>query len=58
MQPSPEVAFKVGDKVRWKQPTEGVVSEVHRGYFCVDYGNGNTWSYDLKEEGEQFEIRK
>lgn len=44
----------VGTKVKWKQPTEGVISEVKPHYFFVKFKGPDPveWSFELEQINE------
>lgn len=48
------MTFQVGDKVKWKLPRKGIVTEVGEHYFCVMLGEHN-WSFEHSEV-DDFEI--
>lgn len=48
------MSFQVGDKIKWKLPRKGVVTEVTEHYFSVMLGDSE-WSFEHDQAGE-FEI--
>lgn len=47
----------VGTKVKWKKPTEGVISEVNPYYFCVKFDGPDPvdWSFE-NEQIDEFSV--
>lgn len=45
------MSFQVGDKIKWKLPRKGVVTEVSECYFSVMLGDSE-WSFEHDQTGE------
>lgn len=48
------MTFQVGDRIKWKLPRKGFVTEVHEHYFCVMLGD-EEWTFEHDAAGD-FEI--